>query len=149
MKFLTFTLISFYLISTVHTDFEKVQYQPNESLELSKYLNELQKSILSHDQRQLMSFIDPLYIKDQHDEFLEGRTRQFLNELFYGNTVDGKEFVGISFHSIKKIKIIHTVKERENGFRVYFLISNNHYTIVTDKYIINSGNRYWLIGNVG
>jgi len=48
----------------------------------TKFLRQVESAVKVHDADQLMKFMEPSYKRTQHDEFLEGRTVQFLNEFF-------------------------------------------------------------------
>ncbi|MCB9223325.1 MAG: hypothetical protein R2780_09515 [Crocinitomicaceae bacterium] len=46
------------------------------------YFNEFEQATETHNWDKVMQMIHPNYVKEQHDNFLEGRTDQFLNEFF-------------------------------------------------------------------
>lgn len=47
------------------------------------FLRKVENALRTHDADEMMMYIEPDYKRQQHDEFLEGRTLQFLSELFF------------------------------------------------------------------
>lgn len=87
----------------------------SENKDLDKFLFSFEKAVLAHDKQGCMSFMSPRYVHEQHDQFLEGRTDQFLREFFSGTVeagiqVEGEEKVNnyrsINFNEIKNIELI-------------------------------------------
>ena len=53
---------------------------------VESFTTEFEQSVLTHKPEEILKFMTNSYVKEQHDEFLEGRTKQFLNEFFCGKT---------------------------------------------------------------
>jgi hypothetical protein len=49
----------------------------------TRFLLKVAEAARLHDADALLSYMEPGYKRSQHDEFLEGRTIQFLNEFFW------------------------------------------------------------------
>jgi len=47
------------------------------------FLRKVESAVRTHDADLLLTFMLPDYKRTQHDEFLEGRTLQFLSEFFW------------------------------------------------------------------
>lgn len=77
--FLTF-LIVFSSLFSQETKPAKLPKKANET----KFLMNVASLVRAHDADQLMMLMEPEYKRTQHDEFLQGRTDQFLTEFFGG-----------------------------------------------------------------
>ncbi|GEM_PF-6300758 len=73
------------------------------SSSMHKFLTRFEKTILKHNHNKLMKFMHKNYIQEQHDKFLEGRTEQFINELFCGDDLKNNKFECIKLPQIQKI----------------------------------------------
>ena len=60
-----------------------------------------------------LSFFDPNYVAEQHDDFLEGRTEQFLAEFLAGNYKKGYYFITPELDRIKSMKVKKTCCDLE------------------------------------
>ena len=90
--------------------------------------------------------MDPAYKKEQHDNMLQGRTTQFLNEFFCGQDAKSNTFKCLNYKKIKSLKLIK--KERkENGYRVYYQVNSKKYSVTADWFIKIKDNK--IIGLVG
>ncbi|MBO4215796.1 MAG: hypothetical protein J5888_05640 [Bacteroidaceae bacterium] len=59
-------------------------------------------------------FFDPSYVKEQHDDFLEGRTEQFVAEFLAGNIKKDYYAFTPQLDRIKSMKVKKTVCDVEN-----------------------------------
>lgn len=125
----------------------------SDKTEMKVYLKEMKAAILSHDKSELMKIMDADYVKEQHDQFLEGRTEQFLNEVFCGNDINDESFHCIRYESIESVKIkmveqvqplvyklLLEVKDDENEVECQLLIS---------KKSLDSQTIFGIVGAVG
>lgn len=91
-----------------------------------------EKAVKSHDQQGIMTLMDPEYVKEQHDEFLEGRTEQFIDELFCGMVVNSdKQFKCMPLNSIKKIKL-SSIDMEANPANVSFHVTSDEFEIIME-----------------
>ncbi|MGE3802480.1 MAG: hypothetical protein AB7H80_15795 [Candidatus Kapaibacterium sp.] len=81
----------------------------------------LKQGVAEGDKKLLMKLMDPKYVREQHDQFLEGRTDQFLNEFFSGENVETGEFVNLQVEDLHRVEEI-TVTEVE-GEGVYEVVA--------------------------
>jgi len=120
---------------------------------LEVYLNNVEKTALSHDAQGFMQLLDANYVREQHDHFLNGRTEQFLNELFCGNEVDKEGYQCLNFNEINHIQQLKIVKNGQDSFRAYYRVSDKEHTVEVDWYIhifnAEEGQKIGLIGAVG
>ena len=58
-------------------------------------------------------FFDPDYVAEQHDDFLEGRTKQFLEEFLCGNVKKGYYDMTPELSRIKSMKVKQTCCDLE------------------------------------
>lgn len=68
------------------------------------FLRKVEDALRTHDADEMMMYIEPEYKRQQHDEFLEGRTLQFLSELFFCPNV-----------AFNQITVAHLMACRQNG----------------------------------
>ncbi|MBO7591895.1 MAG: hypothetical protein J6T00_00790 [Bacteroidaceae bacterium] len=61
----------------------------------------------------VLSFFDPNYVAEQHDDFLEGRTEQFVAEFLAGNYKKGYYFITPELDRIKSMKVKKTCCDLE------------------------------------
>lgn len=66
------------------------------------FLKEVESAIKTHDADKLMSYMEPGYKRTQHDEFLEGRTVQFLNEFLWCEGLIFNEIIDAQLISYKQ-----------------------------------------------
>ncbi len=124
------------------------QYPEN----LEQYLSEFEKSVLKHDAERLMELMDENYVRDQHDQLLQGNTTQFVNEFFCGNIVKGQGFKCLKFKEISSLKRTG-LEEVHEGFRVSYIVSDKKDKIQTEWTItvkqFNGKTYYGLYGASG
>ena len=61
-----------------------------------------------------LGFFDPDYVAEQHDDFLEGRTEQFVSEFLAGQVKKGFYFITPKIDRIKSMKVKKTNCDIEN-----------------------------------
>jgi hypothetical protein len=93
------------------------------------YTNHFEAAVLQHDQEAIMALLDPDYVKEQHNEFLNGMTEQFLKELFSGaftdgQTVKGKKGASYLPSQITGIQLIQVVTHKgDDGDYDYYTLT--------------------------
>jgi hypothetical protein len=110
--------------------------------ELKVYLDDFEEAVEDHDWNKVMGLIHPDYVKEQHDEFLDGRTDQFL-----------KEFFNASRNRIKKVDFIVCYKWRNVLWTDFWVIQEDG---IKNKVMWSlksreddSAYKYGLVGAVG
>ncbi|NOZ34414.1 MAG: hypothetical protein GXO80_03840 [Chlorobi bacterium] len=120
--------------------------------DLVVFLNSFEQSVASHNVDKLMLLMDKNYKKEQHDDMLEGKTAQFINEFFGGTDVNGSGYKNPKFKNITSIHFT-SIQEIENGYTVYYFITTKEYRIDCRWDIsvnkTKNGTIYGLIGAVG
>ncbi len=143
-----FFLFSCFATYKIGSEGEKYKIPKN----LSVFLSSFEQSVTSHNQNKVLLYMDKAYKKEQHDEMLEGRTEQFLNEFFSGTNVDGSGFVLVKFSSIKGIYFT-SIQQTETGYTVYYTVKTNAVTVDCNWEIsvteTEDGTVYGLVGAVG
>jgi len=129
MKKILFISALFFLFSCsvtykIGSEGEKYKIPKN----LSVFLSSFEQSVTSHNQNKVLSYMDNAYKKEQHDEMLEGRTEQFLNEFFSGTNVDGSGFVLVKFSLIRGIYFT-SIQQTETGYTVYYTVKTKDVTV--------------------
>jgi len=120
------------------------------SASMHKFLTRFEKSILKHDHNKLMKFMHKNYVQEQHDKFLEGRTEQFINELFCGDNLKHNQFECIKLSQIQKITRLRIEKNGHFQRIVYRIeTQNTQVEIVLGIQKQADNKKYGLNGAVG
>lgn len=84
-----------------------------------EFLGQFEEAVLKHDLKGVLSFFDEAYRKEQHDQFLQGNTEQFVKDFFCGNTLKTETFSCLSLNEIIKMKRVSLalIDENECAFR--------------------------------
>lgn len=134
------------------------QREPNEEgipHALLAFLDEFEQAVLSHDKGRMLELMDKRYRAEQHDDFLEGQTDQFLNEFFDGKTPDGR-WGHITFSNISRIERL-SLEPAERGhssglpaFVVSYRVEADGVVVIVSWNVTESPwDRYGLYGAVG
>jgi len=70
-------------------------------------------TLMSGDLQGTLEFFDPAYVSEQHDNFLEGRTEQFVAEFLAGSYKKGFYFITPELSRIKSMKVKKTCCDLE------------------------------------
>ncbi|MCB0712181.1 MAG: hypothetical protein KDD67_07610 [Ignavibacteriae bacterium] len=116
----------------------------------------LKQGVAKQDKKLLMELMDPDYVREQHDQFLGGRTDQFLNEFFSGENVERGEFVNPHVEDLKSVvDVTVTELEGEGSYEVNAIIEmksgirvHNNWRLVVNQ-LSSKQFRAGLIGGVG
>ena len=100
----------------IHAQTEKAAKLNEKSAEVI-FLRKVELAVRAHDADQLMMYMEPGYKRSQHDEFLEGRTLQFLTEFFCST---------IPFNEINTARLLNYSKSKsdKNQYEVVFFIAS-------------------------
>lgn len=124
--------------------FTNNQAKLKEKADETIFLRRVESAIILHDADLLMSMMEKDYRRSQHDEFLEGRTMQFLNEFF------GAE---IEFTDITRATLINyqLQKGSKTDYEVYFKLNSATAEVVSQFFMRKntSTNTFALYGAVG
>lgn len=97
------------------------------------------KTVNKHDMKASLGYFDTNYRIEQHDKFLEGNTKQFVEEFLSGYS-DEIQSIGVlyvpDFYEIKKIKL--------SG--IDFVDDNICYVVFEIR--MNSGNSYVMAAHI-
>jgi hypothetical protein len=92
------------------------------------------------------------YLKEQHRQFLKGRTNQFLNEFFCGTNVSSNKFECPEYQKIDAIEKVSIVK-KEDWYEYSFKIKVNTKWLLVKQSIVKKSSKYskeyGLVGAVG
>lgn len=134
-----FTYITvFVLVISCKTHKSTTSATPTEN-----FTTEFEQTVLKHKPDEILKFMTNDYVKEQHDEFLQGRTKQFLNEFFCGNT-DTKPSKFKCVDDITQIKEIVRVSitPTNYGHEYVFKIKINNEWIRVNCSISNSPSKH-------
>jgi len=109
-------------------------------------------TLMSGDLQGTLEFFDPNYVADQHDNFLEGRTEQFVAEFLAGSYKKGFYFITPELNRIKSMKVKKTccdLNKNEIYANVEILMDYGvKYTVKLEMIITENGDMCF-IGAVG
>ncbi|MBQ9666745.1 MAG: hypothetical protein IJV33_09790 [Bacteroidaceae bacterium] len=108
--------------------------------------------LMEKDLKGTLAFFDPSYVAEQHDNFLEGRTEQFVTEFLSGTVKKGYYDMTPELHRIKSMKVKKVCcnpKKEEFYADVQILMDYGvKYTVRLDLHVTESG-ELRFIGAVG
>ncbi|MCF6366360.1 MAG: hypothetical protein L3J35_09170 [Bacteroidales bacterium] len=123
------------------------------SKELNQFLLDFESAARNHKKGAMLNLLDKDYKKEQHDEMLEGRTNQFLNEFFAGYLISESKFKSPGFESIISLNFVSIKQIDENSFDVSYIIKSKDFELVREWEIIirnvNGKQVYGLVGAFG
>lgn len=126
--------------------------KPQDGGTIEQFVSDFEKATLSRDANQIMLFMENGYVKEQHDQFLEGRTDQFLNEFFCGNNVSSNAFECAKYQKIDAVENVSVVK-KENWYDYTFKIKVGAQWILVKQTIVERPSKYskeyGLVGTSG
>ena len=99
------------------------------SKELNQFLLNFESAAENHKKTVLLSLMDRIYKKEQHDEMSEGRTGQFLNEFFAGRQTNENGFKVLNFEAITSLDFASINKTDEDTFDVIYIVKTTEYQI--------------------
>lgn len=155
MKYLAlaFLFVGLSAFRSAPVDTDKAENLNNIQSKIDRFLESFESAVESHDSDQIMSHMDPDYVKEQHDNFLGGRTDQFINEFFGGYKKNTKEFKTVPYREIKKLKLLNLVHDGDNFYTVSYLVKAKGLKVTCEwsvKIRFNGGNTaFGMVGAVG
>jgi hypothetical protein len=109
---------------------------------MDEFVTEFLSAVIAKDQIMVMVMMHPSYVKEQHDEFLEGRTKQFLSEFF-----------GAEFNNIKDFEHLYSYTRGADIYAVFEVRSNHNDKSIHHYHIKfrndSSGFKFGMVGAVG
>ena len=109
-------------------------------------------TLMSGDLQGTLEFFEPNYVAEQHDNFLEGRTEQFVAEFLAGSYKKGFYFITPELSRIKSMKVKKTccdLNKNEIYANVEILMDYGvKYTVKLEMIITENGDMCF-IGAVG
>ena len=109
-------------------------------------------TLMNGDLQGTLEFFEPNYVAEQHDNFLEGRTEQFVAEFLAGSYKKDFYFITPQLNRIKSMKVKKTccnLKKNEIYANVEILMDYGvKYTVKLEMVITESGDLFF-IGAVG
>ena len=103
MRHLFILLLSIVSLTPVKTRAQGIAQEKDSELEL--FIQKFMSAANNRNVDSVMMMMDPAYKMEQHDRFLKGNTKQFLNELFCGNLTDGSGFKCVKFKKIRFVQL--------------------------------------------
>jgi len=86
---------------------------------LQQFLFDFEKAVKDQNTEKILSLMDKEYLTEQHDNFLEGRTSQFLNEFFCGELTNGRGFKCLKFNELKNASKISIIQNLDSYVVMY------------------------------
>ena len=151
MKYLVFSLLFLGLLSFESAP--ETTAPSNIQSKIAVFLDEFEAAVESHNTERIMACMDPDYVKEQHDEFLGGRTDQFINEFFGGYKKNTKSFKTVPYRDIKKLKLLDLVHDGDNFYTAKYLVKAKGVKVLCEwsvKIRFNGGKTaFGMVGAVG
>jgi hypothetical protein len=131
-KYFSFLIVVVFLFSCATTKINTAGAKYKIPKDLDLYLSEFENTVKTHNQSQVLNFMDPDYIREQLDDFLDGRKEQFLNEFFCGMQTNDHGFYCPEFDDITKFEFESIEKTDDGMYRVVYLITSDNITVRCD-----------------
>ena len=152
IKFLLYSL-SILLITACSS----VKYLPETNKQdkkaLKQFLKELPDVAIHQHYTVLMEYMDSDYVKEQHDENLNGDDLQFVNEIFCGNDINDNSFHCINQNEITSfdIKLVEQIEDTKYKILIYVgdAVNTVASKLLISKKIVNGQPKFGLVGAVG
>lgn len=103
MKKLTLFFIAMMLMAAVDANAQKYTKSTVKGI-----TNAFISTLMQGNLKGTLQFFDPNYVAEQHDDFLEGRTEQFVAEFLCGNVKKGYFDMTPQLNRIKSMKVKKT-----------------------------------------
>ena len=103
MKKLTIFFIAMMLMAAVDANAQKYTKSTVKGI-----TNAFISTLMQGNLKGTLQFFDPNYVAEQHDDFLEGRTEQFVAEFLCGNVKKGYFDMTPQLNRIKSMKVKKT-----------------------------------------
>lgn len=119
---------------------------------IKQFFDDFETAVWAKNKPKIMTFFHPDYVKEQHDEMLEGRTDQFLKEYFCGSAMDGsRKFSCFGLEEIERMERVYIRQESKGYAAAYILYGNGKKITLTLGALPIEGknNKYGLWGAVG
>ncbi len=121
--------------------------------DMVQFLSDFEIAVRSHNQMMVLNFMDPDYIKEQLNNFLQGRTEQFLNEFFCGMKTDDSGFECPEFENIRSFEFESIEQTDDTMYRIVYIVTTDDSEIRCDWGLMRIPTgvvyRYGLVGAVG
>ncbi len=152
IKFLLYSLSI-----TLITACSSVKYLPETNKQdkkaLKQFLKELPDVAIHQHYTVLMEYMDSDYVKEQHDENLNGDDLQFVNEIFCGNDINDNSFHCINQNEITSfdIKLVEQIEDTKYKILIYVgdAVNTVASKLLISKKIVNGQPKFGLVGAVG
>jgi hypothetical protein len=120
--------------------------------EVSGYIKEFQKAVLSHDYDHVMKYMDKDYVNKQCNDLLEKNKKQFIDEFFggYENVESFEGYTNAKLSIIEAIDLYRVKSLSENEYEVVFSItSSNGFKYYCQCWLKKLNNKMGFFGAVG
>lgn len=119
---------------------------------LKSFLNDFELAVQNHDSKTVMQCMDSDYKTNQHDNFLRGNIRQFLDEFFCGNLAGKEGFECIPFNDITRLERLD-ISMDDGMITVRYMVVSGKSTIEAECYVtistVNNDIVYGMASAVG
>lgn len=112
------------------------------------FANSFLEAVISHSEKKVIDKMDKSYRKEQL-KFLEGRTTQFVNELFGGEDLLTGNYVNIKLVEIQKIEIAEVIQLKEGGYTYIFRIRAGSNDVLCSLTLSSNKSKFGFIGTLG
>ena len=150
LLFILITLLT--LVSCSNVIYLKETVKVDKSA-MKTYLKDLKEVALNKHYTVLMSYMDADYLKEQHEENLNGNDLQFVNEIFCGKDIIDDSFHCITQESITYFEAKEITQIEDTKYKALFIVGNTENKVacklLISKKIKDGKIKLGILGAVG
>ena len=117
------------------------------------FLKDIEEATLNKHYTVLMTFMDADYLKEQHEDFLEGNDIQFVNEIFCGKDINDDSFHCIKQENISHFEIKEITQIEDTKYKALFEVGNGtnkvNCKLLISKKVIGGKIKLGIMGAIG
>lgn len=151
-KLLYITLLTLVLSACSQVQYLKGTKSPDKKA-MKTFLKELPEVALHQHYTILMNYMDADYVKEQHDDFLNGNDIQFVDEIFCGEDINDQSYHCIEQKNITffETKLVEQIEDTK--YKALFIVGDNQHKVackmLISKKITDGKVVFGIVGAVG
>ncbi|MBK8681323.1 MAG: hypothetical protein IPN31_05325 [Bacteroidetes bacterium] len=119
-------------------------------VELEKFISKFEKAVISHNYNKVLKHTDADYRTEQHDAFLKGNTKQFIDELFCGYEIQSDAFINFKLTDIDALSVQEVFQNSESDYTMSWLVNSKELgSAKCQLHITKKKNKWGVVGAVG
>ncbi|MBP8753847.1 MAG: hypothetical protein KBH39_06460 [Chitinophagales bacterium] len=119
-------------------------------VELEKFISKFEKAVTAHKYNKELKLTDADYRAEQHDDFLSGNTKQFIDELFSGYEIQTDTFINFKLTDIDALTVQEVFQNSHTDYTMSWLVSSKKTgSAKCQLHITKKKNKWGVVGAVG